>query len=320
MTDVRSQNTGLSTGDTPTKSKTSKYIKYGCGIGCGVIFLIVIILVGMVYYLVKDSITAFKETEESISLLIKKYGNVADFCPNPEGIIKPGRIEAFLKVRERSIPAAEEMKQSLVQILEEIKRSEEKKQSFLDVIRIVKKISKTIPHLARYFTARNRALMDVGMGIGEYYYIYVTAYYSLLHLSPRDGPDFGFLQDKGGNSSFYFAMKEMLKDKDKKEEPRETDSWESEEVGSIVRVRGFILPMMKCQLQKLKTGLLDEDLEAWKNALENEIEKMNNDRNRIPWQDGLPEVLSSSLLPFRERLETCYRDMMNPLEFGLSRD
>jgi hypothetical protein len=306
--------------DTQTKSKTSKYIKYGCGIGCGAILLVVIILVGMVYYLVKDSIKAFEETEKSLKLLVKQYGNVGDYCPEPEGAIKPERMEAFLAVRESSIPLSNEVKQSLFQILEEIRRAEEEDQSFSDAIGLIKRIAKAIPHLARYFTARNRKLMEVGMGLGEYYYIYVIAYYSWLGISPSDGPDFGFLEGGGKNSSFYFAMQEMLKEKEKEEESRDTDSWEAEEVGSIARVRGFFLPMMKWQLQNLKSGVLDEDLETWRQALESEIEKMDENRKRIPWQDGLPDVITTSLQPFRERLKACYGDMMNPLEFGLSRD
>lgn len=41
---------------------------------------------------------------------------------------------------------------------------------------------------------------------------------------------------------------------------------------------------------------------------------MEADRYRLPWQDGLPEVLEISLSPFRERLEASYSKMTNALE------
>ena len=46
-------------------------------------------------------------------------------------------------------------------------------------------MAQDIGHL---FEARNQALLDKGMGIGEYTYIYILAYYSWLGHSPDDGP------------------------------------------------------------------------------------------------------------------------------------
>jgi len=41
---------------------------------------------------------------------------------------------------------------------------------------------------------------------------------------------------------------------------------------------------------------------------------MEADRYRLPWQDGLPDVIESSLQPFRSQLEQSYNKMTNPLE------
>ncbi len=48
--------------------------------------------------------------------------------------------------------------------------------------------------------------------------------------------------------------------------------------------------------------------------LKNGSSAMEADRYRLPWQDGLPEVLEISLSPFRERLEASYSKMTNALE------
>jgi hypothetical protein len=318
MSDISSQE--RSTDDTSSKRKASKYLKYGCGIGCGVIVLFIIIIVGIGYYLIKDSVVAFKETEASMKRLIKEYGRVQDFCPESDGAIKPDRVKAFLQVRESLIPIVKDMKQSLVHIIDGIDRAEDEGSSFWSMVGIIKDISRTLPHLAKYFTARNRKLMDVGMGLGEYYYIYVVAYYSWLGISPGDGPDFHFLGEGGKKSSFYFAMEEMVKDKDAKEDAYDKESWETQGIGTIGRVRGFILPMIQRQLKKLKESTTGENLEPWQKALEGEIKALKKDRQRLPWQDGLPEVLEASLQPFRKRLEACYPKLVNPLEFGLSKD
>lgn len=315
MTEVSSSNTSR---ETPKKKKMSGW-KIGCGIGCGGILLIIIIIAGIGYSLVKDSITAFQETEESMKLIMEQYGNVHDYCPEPGEAIKPNRVTAFLEVRESMIPIQNEMKESLIRIIEKINRAEDEGESFQGVVGLIKDASKVLPKLAEYFTARNEKLMDVDMGLGEYFYIYVTAYYGQLGLSPTDGPDFRFLGGGSKNSSFYYAMQEMVKDKDKKEEEPDVDPWETEGVGSIARVRGVILPMLECQLKKLNESAVETDdaLVARRNALETEIEALNNNRRRVPWQDGLPPFLQTSLKPLEERLKTSYSNMTNPLEFGL---
>lgn len=318
MSDISSEE--RSTDDTSLKEKASKYLKYGCGIGCGIIVLFIIIIIGIGYYLIKDSVVAFKETEKSMKLLIEQYGRVQDFCPESDGSIKPDRVKAFLEVRESLIPLVNDMKQSLVHIVDDINRAEDEGSSFWSVMGVVKDVCGALPQLAKYFTARNRKLIDIGMGLGEYYYIYVVAYYSWLGISPGDGPDFQFLGGGGKKSSFYFAMEEMLKDKDAKEEEYDKESWETQGIGTIGRVRGFMLPMMQRQLKKLKESDPGENLEFWQKTLEGEIEALVEDRKRLPWHDGLPEVLEASLQPFRERLEACYPKLLNPLEFGLSKD
>lgn len=315
MTDLAPNNTPQ---ETQEKKKISKW-KIGCGIGCGSILLIVIIITAIGYSLIKDSIVAFEETEKSMKQLTEKYGNVHDYCPPPDGTITPERITAFLSVRENMIPIQNEMKDSIIQIIEKINRAEDEGETFMGVVGLIKDASKVLPKLAKYYTVRNQKLMDVEMGPGEYFYIYVTAYYGCLGFSPTDGPDFRFLGGGTGNSSLYYAMQDILKDKDKKEEEPGTDPWKTEGVGSIARVRGFFLPMLECRLKKLNenTAETNETLIARRNALETEITALEKNRRRVPWQDGLPTELQTTFQPFEERLKACYSKLTNPLEFGL---
>jgi hypothetical protein len=43
---------------------------------------------------------------------------------------------------------------------------------------------------------------------------------------------------------------------------------------------------------------------------------METDRYRIPWQDGLPEIIDLSLRPFRDRLEAGYSRLANLFELA----
>ena len=71
--------------------------------------------------------------------------------------------------------------------------------------------------------------------------------------------------------------------------------------------------MMECQLEDLKDRGVHN---SWRRALEAELDALEADRDRLPWQRGLPRVMDRSLRPFRERLEASYSDLMNPLEIG----
>jgi hypothetical protein len=44
---------------------------------------------------------------------------------------------------------------------------------------------------------------------------------------------------------------------------------------------------------------------------------MEADRYRLAWQDGLPEVIVSSLRPYRARLEKSYSRLMNTIEISM---
>jgi len=51
-----------------------------------------------------------------------------------------------------------------------------------------------------------------------------------------------------------------------------------------------------------------------KQILESEVAAMDANHDRLPWQDGLPEAVESSLKPFRAQLDSSYSAILNPLE------
>ena len=286
--------------------KSSKWL-VGCGIGCGVVILLIIIIVAVGYFFVRDTVTSFKETEASMELVEERYGRVQDFCPDPEGSIAPDRIEAFLAVRDSMAWIRDEWEQGLDDFTEEIRGIEDEEKSFWRILGIIRKGAGAIPRLAEYYTIRNHELLDAGMGLGEYYYIYVVVYYSWLDKSPGEGPGFRLMGDDRGPGRFRWNRDEEEDERERDEE----DVREERRYRIITKVRRMVRPMMRAQLEKLEeTGIRN----AWRKALETELEAMRDDRDRLPWQDGLPEVMEVSLRPYRERLEASYNEMLNALE------
>ncbi len=55
---------------------------------------------------------------------------------------------------------------------------------------------------------------------------------------------------------------------------------------------------------------------SWHKILADEIEKIEDDDDRLPWQDGLPDPLLDSLQPFKESFENSYTPLLNPLELN----
>ena len=79
-------------------STASKWL-LGCGIGCGALILIGVLIVGVGYLFVKDTVQDFKETEISMERITEAYGEIEDYCPRADGHIPADRIEIFLPWR-----------------------------------------------------------------------------------------------------------------------------------------------------------------------------------------------------------------------------
>jgi len=297
-------------------SNTSKWLM-GCGIGCGVVILLIILVITGGYFLVKNNIQHFKEIEESAEILEEKYGRAKDFCPDANGAIKPGRLEVFLSVRDSMVWIRKEMEQSIEKITADIQRVDNKEKPFWSVLGIIRKGFGAIPQIAKYYTNRNEALIDTGMGLGEYYYIYVLAYYCWLEKSPGDGPDFQLMG--GDNRRYRYRWHSGDWEEDNNENKRDhnvEDVKEQRRYRAIRSIRRIFLPMLRCQLEELNKGSSTGYRKSWRKTLETEIEALKENHERLPWQDELPDVIAASLEPYRGRLEAGYSEMLNPVELG----
>jgi hypothetical protein len=292
----------MQTHETKSRSSTQKWL-IGCGIGCGVIVVILIALGIGGFLFVKNIVHEFQDMETLQDTLIKQHGEMKEFCPEPDGSIPAERMETFLSVRSAFAPFREELESSFTKLSERQGTREidltRPKPGPGNVLRMIRLGVGLIPEIAGFFKSRNRALLDNDMGLGEYYYIYVVAYYSWLGKSPEDGPPFK-LAGRDEEDDFWDEDEEELLEMRRDRIRR--------------RMHRLILPMLHNQLERLNAGNMTQVSDKWQETLEAEIKAMDADRYRLPWQDSLPEVLEISLSPFRERLEASYGKMTNALE------
>ena len=289
--------------------KTSKWL-IGCGIGCGAVILLGVIVVAVGYFLIKDTVVSFRDAEETMDILTARYGPIHEFCPEPDGTIPPERIESFLAVRDSTAWLRQEMERSMQTITSDIEDVRDDERPFWRALKIVRKGVGAIPQIAEYYTARNRALLNQEMGLGEYLYIYIIAYYAYLDKQPEDGPNFRLMD--GGEGRYRWSVDDEEEDEETLNR-REEDIREERRYQTLRRVRRMFRSILQNQLDALDENP-SLDSRRWRRTLEAELEALRTNRDRIPWQDNLPRAMDTSFNPFRQRLEVSYSEWLNPLE------
>ncbi len=271
---------------------TAKKWLVGCGCGCAVVILILVGLAAGSFYLAKDVVGQFEEAEAAMEDLTRRHGEIVDFCPNPDGTIGPERLEIFLDVRARMATTRTDMEQILGQLSAGQRNGPKSPAQFLAM---AKAGMGMVPEMVGFLTRRSEALLEVEMGLGEYYYIYAVGYYCWLGKSPADGPPFPLTEDHGGRELNELELRGLRREQ------------------NLRRLNNLLLPMLRNQLSGLDEASQDPD---WRGVLEAEIGALENDPARLPWRDGLPERLEESLAPFAEDFEKSYSKLCNPLEIG----
>lgn len=289
---------------TSKRSSTASKWLIGCGIGCGVVILLLVFAGVGSYFFVKNIVNGFEETEAIADDLTERYGGIKDFCPDPGGAIGPERVEAFLSVRNSMEPAKEKLESSIIILSDEERENQFREEPSPGVLTKIKTGFGIIPLIAEFYTRRNQALLDAEMGLGEYYFIYVVSYYSWLGKSPGDGLEYNLVDEDDEKRGVYWRR-------------RRNEDLEDRQDDVLKQLNRQILPMLKNQIAKLTRIDVSPIRDPWREMLAAEIEAMEADRFRLLWQDGLPDVLEASLKPFRGRLEVSYSKVLNALEMAL---
>ncbi len=164
---------------------TGKKWLLGCGLGCGVtILLLIILMVGGSMVMMKP----FDRAVDAQKDLIEAFGERENYVPAADGL-NAKQVEKFLAVRRQLVPMCEEFAAvgETFQRLEEIDEAGEEPsrgEVFSAVGDMMGAAFSIAGNIGRFTEARNEALLAEGMGLGEYIWIYVLAYNSWLQYEP----------------------------------------------------------------------------------------------------------------------------------------
>lgn len=242
----------------------------GCAIGCGLFLLIsVVTFVGCGWSMMKP----FKDAQVVREDLEAAYGEQGDYVPPADGRVAPDRLEVFLAVQQDLADQCEGFAATFGHF-EKVEQMDDESTSSVEKFGLVLGAvgrGMGLPRLlGRYNIARNTALLEHGMGLGEYTYIYAVGYYGVLG---RRGHVLG--EESGVEINVEDGHRASR------------------------RLRRVLRGMLQEQLAALDAAGGDPELLT---ALRDEVTALEDDAERLPWQDGAPESIAASFAPYRDRM------------------
>jgi hypothetical protein len=263
----------------------------GCGLGCVGIIAVIVMLALLGIFLLRGTRRGFEAADITRKNLEEKFGAPGDFVPAANGSIPAERLEIFLAVRQATqkyrsniigffsaLPMDEDARREL-----DSQPRRERMGTIFQRVRSAVGMGEDIGHM---FETRNQELLNRGMGLGEYTYIYAIAYYSWLGNSPGDGPGWN------ANASYFMVRSQSPLHRD-------------------------LTRMLSNQLRSLANAGDAGEWIQWRSELAGEIREMKSNEGRVPWEDTVPRKIAESLEPFRERLVQSYSPITNPFELFL---
>lgn len=283
----------------------------GCGVGCGFLIVLGLGLGAAGFYGVKHVAKRADRIEATGAALAERFGPPESYVPPADGSLDPARIEAFLDARRRMAPARERTAKSL---------------AVLDgsagggVPAKIVAGANFVPTLLSFMEERDKALLDAGIGNGEYRYLYTLAYFDLLGKDPGDGP--GFQMNSNGNEDGA-GWSASTRHETGGDSERRRDEARRERARGVRRdLNGTQRENLRLQLEALDAAAAAAGgggaNAAWRAQLAAEVEAMDNERGRLAWEQGLPERMRAALEPFRQQLEESYDAMTGALELGMN--
>lgn len=250
----------------------------GCGVGCGVIILLNIIMaVGAGIYFTRPMDKAVGSQKK----LAEVYGQPNDYVPDV-GSITPQRIEAFLAVRRELMPSCLELEGVAAgfEAMEELDKDGEEPSAmeiFQGLGKVMGSVTSLVTELGAVMELRNEALMEQEMGMGEYTWIYVLAFNSWLGYEPNTGIE----SSAGGNLS--------------------------------TREINLIEDLMTAHAEALAGVGRSEEAELWLK----EVDGLDWSDTGVPFDSGLlPAEITNAFEVYRGRFEDVYCLPMSEFDLG----
>ncbi len=154
-------------------SKVPRWLM-GCGVGCGVVVVLVLaaMTVGAVSF--NRMLGDVDRATEMRAELEERFDTPESFTPAADGSVAPDRLERFLQVRQALEPLCSRFDNTFGRIEEFDDREEPPGMG--EMFGLLGGALSFPRLMTDYVGARNQALLDAEMGLGEYTYIYVMAY------------------------------------------------------------------------------------------------------------------------------------------------
>jgi hypothetical protein len=250
----------------------------GCGVGCGAVILLGILLsVGGSIYMMRP----FSEAVDAQKDLVAQFGERGAYIPPPLGIT-PDRLEQFMAVRRAAMPLCTEFQKigdsfAAMDELDKGGQEPSKGEVFKAVTNLTGGIFGMVGDMGRFTHLRNQALLESGMGLGEYIWIYVLVYNTWLGNAPNIDIDG---DSKGGMSG-----------------------GEQKVMRTLVRNHAEALA---------SAGMTDEAA-IW----ELEADRMKRSETGVPFEGvGLPADLIQVFLPYEKELSELYCEATSSFEMN----
>ena len=269
-------------------SNTTTKVLTGCAVGCLLVVMALGGLAWMGYRWAKTAAEVIEEAERAEDQLEAEYGQVEDFTPGLDGRIPVDRIEAFLAVRDLMASERTALSDSIEAL------APAKEGGAVGGLRAARAGIGMAPRLIEFAGARNKALLEIGMGLGEYTWIYWLTFHAWLHHPVGESllNEIMEASDESGGSMHMHI------------EGMDTEHAEQQ-------LRRDLQAMLRNLEREIEADSAGADL---KELVAGELAAIDEDYRRLPWSDGLPEAFVVGLDAYRDRFETSYSRATNPFE------
>ena len=157
-------------------------------IGCGVLLVVAI---GLIVAMSFSIIGPLRHASEDRRVLEERFGAQAEYIPSPTGAVTAERIEVFLSIRRDLAEVCGQLTDAEEQILKlesyDGRDDVSKSEIMVEGLRSGRAAMGIGSLIGELYEARNASLVEHGMGLGEFSYIYVIAYQEQLRAEAPDG-------------------------------------------------------------------------------------------------------------------------------------
>ena len=208
--------------------------------------------------------------------LVDRFDWATRYTPSTDGIIQPDRLERFIRVRQ-AVQANCRIFQGIMDNVIRLENLESDpnlsaSQKASEGLDSLKSMFSAAPTFLEFMDARNAALLTEEMGLGEYFYIYLTAYADLL------------AQESQGQYA------------------------EQEEAYISPRTREEYVQILGNQLAALQAANQGQDVSSLDLVVElkAEMAALVDGSHASPWPNGPPATTVASLASYQDRLSAFY--------------